>query len=188
MHTRNSKDGQAAPSQKQLSSKAVIAAVLQYSHRKIQENHCLRTRTSHQLTISICVPKMVWPTYCWFASDVTAAMLVVKNKRVSLRWEMNSILMQILQKNFFCIDHQHGRLVTWLQTKNFQKNNLGEVCLSLLSRKRKFVEELKQEYRSPATSQRPEVFENDYLKCEFCNIHYCNINCKICFLATRHVF
>ena len=54
----------------------------------------------------------------WFASDVTAAMLVVKNKRVSLRWEMNSILMQILHKNFFCIDHQHGRLVTWLQTKN----------------------------------------------------------------------
>ena len=35
---------------------------------------------------------------------------------------MNSILMQILQKNFFCIDHQHGRLVTWLQTKN------TEVC------------------------------------------------------------
>ena len=56
---------------------------------------------------------------CWFASDVTAAMLVVKTKRVSLRWEMNSILMQILQKNFFCIDHQHGRLVTWLQTKNW---------------------------------------------------------------------
>ena len=56
--------------------------------------------------------------YSWFASDVTAAMLVVKNKRVSLRWEMNSILMQILQKNLFCIDHQHGRLVTWLQTKN----------------------------------------------------------------------
>ena len=36
---------------------------------------------------------------CWFASDVTAAMLVVKNKSISLRWEMNSILMQILQKN-----------------------------------------------------------------------------------------
>ena len=33
--------------------------------------------------------------YCWFASDVTAAMLVVKNKSISLRWEMNSILMQI---------------------------------------------------------------------------------------------
>ena len=28
-------------------------------------------------------------------SDVTAAMLVVKNKSNSLRWEMNSILMQI---------------------------------------------------------------------------------------------
>ena len=58
--------------------------------------------------------------YCWFASDVTAAMLVVKNKRVSLRWEINSILMQILQKKFSCIDHQHGRLVTWLQTKNYR--------------------------------------------------------------------
>ena len=34
-------------------------------------------------------------TYCWFASDVTTAMLVVKNKSISLRWEMNSILMQI---------------------------------------------------------------------------------------------
>ena len=55
---------------------------------------------------------------CRFASDVTAAMLGVKNKSVSLRWEMNSILIQILPKNFFCIDHQHGRLVTWLQTKN----------------------------------------------------------------------
>ena len=56
-------------------------------------------------------------TNCWFASDVTADMVVVKNKSVSLRWEMNSILMQILPKNFFCIDH-HGRLVTWLQAKN----------------------------------------------------------------------
>ena len=56
--------------------------------------------------------------YCWFASDVTAAMMVVKNNSISLRWEMHSILMQILQKNLFCIDHQHGHLVTWLQTKN----------------------------------------------------------------------
>ena len=32
---------------------------------------------------------------CWFASDVTAATLVVKNKSISPRWEMNSILMQI---------------------------------------------------------------------------------------------
>ena len=55
---------------------------------------------------------------CWFASDVTTAMLVVKINSISLRWEMNSILMQIYQKSLFCIDHQHGRLVTWLQTKN----------------------------------------------------------------------
>ena len=67
--------------------------------------------------------RFLWATNCLFASDVTAAMLVVKNKRVSLRWEMNSILMQILQKNFFSIDHQHGRLVTWLQTKNSQDGN-----------------------------------------------------------------
>ena len=92
--------GQAAPSQKQLSK-----AVLQYNHRKIQEKRCLRIkRTSQQLTISMCVPKMVWPTY-------------------------------------------------------FQKNNLGEV--SLLLRTRKFVEEMKQEYRSTAKSQRPDVFGND---------------------------
>ena len=31
--------------------------------------------------------------YCWFALDVTAAMLVVKNKSISLLWELNSIFM-----------------------------------------------------------------------------------------------
>ena len=31
--------------------------------------------------------------YCWFVHDVTAAMLVVKNKRISLLWELNSIFM-----------------------------------------------------------------------------------------------
>ena len=99
--------GQAAPSQKQLLSKAVFASVLQYSHRKIQ-NSCLRIkRTSQQLTISICVPRMVWPTY-------------------------------------------------------LQRNNLGEA--SLLLRTRKFVEEMKQEYRSTARSQRPEVFDNDNIR------------------------
>ena len=71
---------------------------------------------------------------CLFVSDVTAAMLVVKNKRVSLRWEMNSILMQILQENFFCIDHQHGRLVTWLQTKNTGINQGIEVFSLTLKR------------------------------------------------------
>ena len=33
-----------------------------------------------------------WP-YCWFARDVTAAMLVVKNKSISVLWELNSIFM-----------------------------------------------------------------------------------------------
>ena len=38
--------------------------------------------------------------YCWFARDVTAAMLVVKNKSISLLWELKvSIFMQILQGN-----------------------------------------------------------------------------------------
>ena len=30
---------------------------------------------------------------CWLARDVTAAMLVVKNKSISLLWELNSIFM-----------------------------------------------------------------------------------------------
>ena len=30
---------------------------------------------------------------CWFARGVTAAMLVVKNKNISLLWELNSIFM-----------------------------------------------------------------------------------------------
>ena len=33
------------------------------------------------------------PSYCWFARDVTAAMLVFKNKSTSLLWELNSIFM-----------------------------------------------------------------------------------------------
>ena len=38
-------------------------------------------------------------SYCWFARDVTAAMLVVKNKSISLLWELNSIFMSILRGN-----------------------------------------------------------------------------------------
>ena len=34
------------------------------------------------------------------ARDVTAAMLVIKNKNVSLLWELNTTFMEILQKNF----------------------------------------------------------------------------------------
>ena len=31
--------------------------------------------------------------YCWLARDVKAAMLVVKNKSISLLWELNSTFM-----------------------------------------------------------------------------------------------
>ena len=31
--------------------------------------------------------------YCWFARDITAAMLGVKNKSIFLLWELNSIFM-----------------------------------------------------------------------------------------------
>ena len=34
----------------------------------------------------------------WFACDVRAAILVVKNKIISLLWELNSIFMLILRK------------------------------------------------------------------------------------------
>ena len=55
----------------------------------------------------------------WFARDVTTAMLVVKNKSVSLRRELNPSFMQILRKKkIYCIDQQHSLLVMWLQTKN----------------------------------------------------------------------
>ena len=44
---------------------------------------------SQQSTVS----GTVQTTYCSFARDVTAAMLVVKNKSISLLWELNSIFM-----------------------------------------------------------------------------------------------
>ena len=59
------------------------------------------------------------PLYFWFAGDVTAAILVVKSKSISpslgsnLYFPVNSS-----RKQFFFTDPQHGRLVTWLQTKN----------------------------------------------------------------------
>ena len=52
--------------------------------------------------------------HSYFAHDLMAAMLVVKNKSISLLWDSCKFFGQ----NFFCIDPQHGRLVTWLQTKN----------------------------------------------------------------------
>ena len=54
--------------------------------------------------------------YCLFALDVAAAMLVVKNKSICLLWEKNSIFMLIIREKLYCIDPQHCRLVSWLQT------------------------------------------------------------------------
>ena len=45
-------------------------------------------------------------------------LLVVKNKCVTLSWELSSFfLMQILRKNY-CFVNKYGRLVTWFQTEN----------------------------------------------------------------------
>ena len=41
---------------------------------------------------------MVFSLNSWFVSDVTAAMLVGKNNNLSLGWELNFIIMQILRK------------------------------------------------------------------------------------------
>ena len=43
--------------------------------------------------IFLTVGERVKKENCWFARDVTAAMLVVKNKSISLLWELNSIFM-----------------------------------------------------------------------------------------------
>ena len=56
--------------------------------------------------------------YCWSALDVTTAILVVENKSICLLWEPNSIFMLIIREKLYCIDPQHCRLVSWLQTKN----------------------------------------------------------------------
>ena len=85
-------------------------------HWRVRRN---AQRIHHHVQVRVLlIRNLALYSNCWFTSDVTAATLVVKNKSISLRWEMDSILIQIWQKNFFCIDHQHGRPVTWLQTKN----------------------------------------------------------------------
>ena len=59
-----------------------------------------------------------------------AAMLVVKNNSLSLRWELHYIFMQILRKKMYCIDHKHGRQLTWLKTKNSWSYRL--LCMMIL--------------------------------------------------------
>ena len=48
----------------------------------------------------------VHTAYSWFVSDVTAAMLVGKNNNLSLRWELNFIIMQILRKKKIVLCYQ----------------------------------------------------------------------------------
>ena len=47
-------------------------------------------------------------------------LLVVKNNSISLLWELNSFFCKLFEKKFHCIDPQHGRPVTWLQTKKMR--------------------------------------------------------------------
>ena len=61
---------------------------------------------------------------CWCAGDVTAAMLVVKNKSIFLRWVLNSLF-----SIFSIIDPQHSCLVTWSQTA-FPFNKKLEILVS----------------------------------------------------------
>ena len=58
---------------------------------------------------------------CWLVRDVRVDMLVVKNQSMSLPWELNSIFIQTFWEKFYFIDHQHGCLVTWLQTKTAER-------------------------------------------------------------------
>ena len=51
------------------------------------------------------------------ARDVTAAMLEVKKKSISLLLQLY-FHVNPSRKELFCIDLQHSRLVTWSQTKN----------------------------------------------------------------------
>ena len=57
--------------------------------------------------------------HCWFARDVTAAILEVKNKAFSSSGNLTLFSCKFVKKILCCIDLQHGRLVTWLQTKNW---------------------------------------------------------------------
>ena len=63
----------------------------------------------------MCVMGDMQKANCYFASDVTAAMLVDKNKRVSLPWELNAFCVQIQRKKFNCFINQHDRLALWMQ-------------------------------------------------------------------------
>ena len=85
----------------------------------IRVKHYMAANRSIRRITSVGHKQFSFPD-CWFASDITATLLVIKNKSISLLWELNSTFREILQKTVCCIDHKHGRLLTWLQTKNIE--------------------------------------------------------------------
>ena len=60
---------------------------------------------------------------CWLAADVTAAMLVDKNKAFSSAGNLTLLSCKFCKNVFYCFDHQHGRLVMWLQPSNGHELN-----------------------------------------------------------------
>ena len=54
-------------------------------------------------------------SFCWFSCDVMAATLELKNNSLSLSWDSTLFLCKFCEKKLYCIEHQHGRLVTWLK-------------------------------------------------------------------------
>ena len=79
--------------------------------------------------------------FCWFVRNVRAAMLVIKNKSISLLWELNSIFScKFFEVKLYCIDPRHGRLVTWSQTKNRPFHSRGQhLYFILLEQKKAFT-------------------------------------------------
>ena len=65
--------------------------------------------TTSQIILSPCKIMNFQYRIAFFARDVTAAI-----------GETYTVFTLILQKIFYCTVHQHGRLVTWLQTENRQ--------------------------------------------------------------------
>ena len=70
-------------------------------------------RSIYLLKKTCCIVKRDL-SHCWFERDVTAAVLVVKNKSISLLWKLN-----LFEKKFYCTDPHHGRLVTWFANQEY---------------------------------------------------------------------
>ena len=61
--------------------------------KKVQSCLPYYRNTCHFVVTKRITLPLILCYYCWFARDVTVAMLVVKNKSISLLWELNSIFM-----------------------------------------------------------------------------------------------